>query len=123
MRSNINILGTNYDIILKKTGEDEKFKTSDGYIDTSTKEIVIEDMMPDANTKSNLDAYKKQIIRHEIIHGFLFESGLDNCSGWAINEEMVDFFAIQFEKIYKACREADALSDIKVLIKEKKYNV
>lgn len=40
---------------------------------------------------------------------FLFESGLgDNCK-WARNEEMVDFFAIQFPKIVKVMQDAKCL--------------
>ena len=44
-------------------------------------------------------------LRHEIIHAFLFESGLHSCSNdikcLALNEEMIDFFALQYEKINK----------------------
>ena len=40
-----------------------------------------------------------------IIHAFLLESGLDSNSNsadsWAVNEEMVDWFAIQSPKIFK----------------------
>ena len=59
--------------------------------------------------KKNLADYKKQVIRHEIIHAFVFESGLDTCSDWAKNEEMVDWIAIQFPKLLKAFKEADCL--------------
>lgn len=59
-------------------------------------------------------AREKECLRHEIVHAFLNESGLkDNsingCDAWARNEEMVDWFAIQGPKIYKAWREAGAL--------------
>jgi hypothetical protein len=37
-------------------------------------------------------------MRHELIHAFLFESGLDCCS-WADKEEIVDWIAIQFPKL------------------------
>ena len=46
---------------------------------------------------------QKHVLRHELIHAFLFESGLDQnsnlCESWAINEEMVDWMAIQMPKI------------------------
>ena len=53
---------------------------------------------------------EKGILRHELIHAFLSESGLsysslNYSSGWAKNEEMVDFFAIQFPKIAKVFKE------------------
>ena len=57
----------------------------------------------DIDRKENLEAYKNKIARHEVLHAFLYESGLSNNSlsadGWAENEEMVDWFAIQFYKI------------------------
>lgn len=58
-------------------------------------------------------AAEKETIRHEIIHAFLYESGLAQNSAtidaWATNEEMVDWLAIQLPKIIQACRDADAL--------------
>ena len=53
-------------------------------------------------------------IRHEIVHAFLFESGLSsNTHGiygaWAENEEMVDWIAIQSPKIFKVFRELEIL--------------
>lgn len=47
------------------------------------------------------------ILKHEIIHAFLAESGLDENSlvcdcPWPVNEGMVEFFAVQWEKINKA---------------------
>ena len=57
--------------------------------------------------KENLAEYKKVVIRHELIHAFLFESGLDAAS-WAMNEEMVDWFALQAPKLMKAFEEAGA---------------
>jgi hypothetical protein len=54
----------------------------------------------------------RRVVRHEIVHAFLMESGLDESSNpadaWATNEEMVDWFARQGPKIYKAWKEADA---------------
>jgi hypothetical protein len=57
---------------------------------------------------------EKLFLRHEIVHAFLNESGIrDNAAhidfAWSKNEEMVDWFAIQGEKIYKAWKEAGAL--------------
>ena len=64
----------------------------------------------DRNSVENLEEYKKNVLRHEIIHAFLYESGLQNnsaCGGaWAQNEEMIDWIAIRFSKIQKAFKEA-----------------
>ena len=53
------------------------------------------------------------MLRHEIIHAFLFESGLECNSlktyNWAENEEMVDWFAIQSPKIFILYKELNIL--------------
>ena len=110
----INVLGTEYKIEKRKKEDDVNLQECDGYTDTSIKLIVIEDMQQEQGSKSDLEYYAKTIIRHELIHAFLFESGMDsnahNCDiGWARNEEMVDWFAIQFPKILEAFKAADAL--------------
>ena len=51
------------------------------------------------------ETYWKKILRHEIIHAFFNESGLQSSANqfdgaWAQNEEMVDWFAIQSPKIF-----------------------
>lgn len=106
----VDVLGTEYKIIETTQAEDKNLDGVDGYCDTSIKECVVEKMEASGRIreKKNLPEYKKTVIRHEIIHAFLFESGLDTCS-WANNEEMVDFFAIQMPKLVKAFKEADAL--------------
>ena len=68
-----------------------------------------EDSKGEPNSKQNLLVQTNKVKRHEIIHAFLFESGLAENSNWAQNEEMVDFFAIQFPKLLKAFEQADAL--------------
>lgn len=115
----INILGTAYTISIKKYDEDEAFERCDigGYFVGLTKSIVICDMTTykglEYETQEALDAYTKKNLRHEIVHAFFEESGLsDNSStieGWARNEEMVDWIAIQGPKIWKAWQEAGAV--------------
>ena len=108
----INILGTVYKIKVKTPENDEILAkySWDGYCDSISKEIVIMDF--DKNTdfkrynKKTKEDYYKRTLRHELIHAFLNESGLDASSldydgAWSKNEEMVDFFAIQFPKIVK----------------------
>lgn len=106
----INILGTEYTLIESTQAENKDLYGVDGYCDTSIKECVVEKMEAtgEIRQKKNLPEYKKSVMRHEIIHAFLFESGLDTCS-WANNEEMVDFFAIQFPKLLKVFEQAECL--------------
>lgn len=53
------------------------------------------------------------ILRHEIIHAYLIESGLNENANsvehWSINEEMVDWFALQAEKIFKTYKELNII--------------
>ena len=55
----------------------------------------------------------KLFLRHEIVHAYLYESGLRENSekqyAWADNEEMVDWFAIQGPKIFKTYKELGVL--------------
>lgn len=67
-----------------------------------------------SESESHIRSRMKKILRHEIVHAFLNQSGLSENAGiyksaWSINEEMVDWFAIQGTKIYKAWKEAGAL--------------
>lgn len=103
----VDILGTKYTIKFKDTMEDKKLLTCSGYCDITTKTIIV--LNKDDNiSKENLEVCKRQTIRHEILHAFLFESGLwgdsNETSHWAINEEMTDWFAIQSPKIFKIYR-------------------
>lgn len=105
----IDVLGTDIQILFRKANDDPKLLTCVGYFDCSKHWIVIKVLEPDSMSLADLDLYQKEILRHEIIHAFLYESGLDACSGaaenWAINEEMVDWFAIQSPKIFKVFKE------------------
>ena len=108
----INILGTEYTLTVCSEDEDLLLNGMDGLTDETTKELLVESYeknKDDPNCKKNLQVQINKVKRHEIIHAFLFESGLAENSAWAQNEEMVDFFAIQFPKLLKAFETAGAL--------------
>lgn len=109
----VNILGTDYTIYEESESENRLLQGCDGYCDWTTKEIVVEREME--GNLGDMNAYVRKVLRHEIVHAFLLESGLHECSGeseaWASNEAMVDWFARQGQKIYAAWREAGALDD------------
>lgn len=108
---NINILGTNYTVTVTNEGEDPRLKNMDGFCDETSKEIVAEDYQTkiDEDSKKILLLQTKKVLRHEIVHAFLFESGLAENSPWAQNEELVDWIAMQGPKFVKAWQEAGAL--------------
>ena len=107
----INVLGTDIQILFRKKKEDPKLENCVGYFDSSKGWIIVKILEPDAMSMGNLDKYQKEILRHEIVHAFLYESGLDACSNqasnWASNEEMVDWFAIQSPKIFRVFQELE----------------
>lgn len=108
MSISVDVLGTKYSIKQSCEAKDVNLKNYDGYCDTTVKSIVIDTFNNCSGSKQNLEEYKKQVIRHELVHAFLFESGLDGCS-WAENEEIVDWIACQFPKLLKTMFDADAL--------------
>ena len=116
----VNILGTPYEIIVKKYNEEECFERRSiaGYCNGLTKEIVLCDMHTykgwEHEDENTIQACTKENLRHEIVHAFFNESGLQECccavdGSWARNEEMVDWIATQGIKIYKAWQEANAI--------------
>lgn len=105
----IDILGTDIQILFRKEANDSKLRNCAGYFDSSKSLIVVKVPEPDENSLGDLSRYQREVLRHEIIHAFLYESGLDGSArpveSWAANEEMVDWIAIQSPKIFKAFRE------------------
>lgn len=108
----INILGTEYTLTVCEDNEDARLDMCDGLCDETTKELLVEscdNYRGEPTCKKNLQIQINKVKRHEIIHAFLFESGLAENSAWAQNEEMVDFFAIQAPKLLEAFKAADAM--------------
>ena len=115
----LNILGTKYTLTVKKYDEDPFFKDNscDGYCDDVLKEIAVCKMSTypgfEKETAEYCERSEKQIMRHEIIHAFLGESGLKQCSSntgpWAKNEEMVDWIALQAPKIIEVFKIANCI--------------
>lgn len=118
----IDVLGTKYTVRRVNHGQDEYIEKMNfgGYHNFSCKEIVVLNLKTTPEWKDEPDAAIKsqeaEILRHEILHAFLAESGLRYNSfpeekAWAQNEEMVDWFAIQFPKILKVYEAVGCLAD------------
>ena len=112
MNKTVNILGTEYEVIMD--APDEMLpEDADGAMDHSVKRIVVAKFESNRNSIKDLDVYRKKVLRHEVIHAFLFESGLWNNSGnvtaWGQSEEITDWFAIQSPKIMKVFEELEVL--------------
>lgn len=120
MKQTVNILGTEYELIGRDYADDPEFdrKSWCGYCDYIAKKIVSCNMKTwpgyEFKTEDEIIACEKWNKRHEIVHAFLDESGLSDSAtkyggAWSKNEEMVDWFAMQGEKIYKAWQESNCL--------------
>ena len=108
----IYVLGQKYTVTTTTEEKDVRLHDADGICDKYSKEIVIRDLSeeskaPDAVRK--FEDYVKKILRHEIIHAYFFESGMDVESSYALNEELVDWMAIQLPKIAQTCEKLKVL--------------
>lgn len=63
-------------------------------------------MLGDTDTEEQKQQRYKQVKRHELIHAFFSEAGLDNYSN---DELLVDWLAVQFPKLSRLFTEADCL--------------
>ena len=107
----INILGTEYTLEVMQQKEDAYLEKADGYCDKTSKKIVVK-ARDDGNELDDYEVYLKKIKRHEIIHAFLFESGLHE--NWTHpdcghDETYVDWIAAQFPKLLAAFQAADCI--------------
>jgi len=106
----VNILGQEYEIKKQSEIENPKLKTrrANGLAELYSKELIIstEASIEDEETYSNLADYEKKVIRHEIVHAFFHESGLND---YCHDEQLVDWLAVQIPKIKKAMESVDCL--------------
>jgi hypothetical protein len=119
----INILGEIYTIYVYGPKKESAFDNNDslfGFCSPNCHQIHILDRLDDIR-KCPLypeewyinDAH--ETLRHEIIHAFLSESGLNSQShipsgSWSNDEEIIDWLAIQSPKIFKVFEELDILN-------------
>lgn len=107
----VSILGTEYTIEIKKKEEDKFLEKCDGYCDKTSHKIVVV-ARPEDNELEFFEEYQKKVIRHEIIHAFLFESGLQENfkhDEYGHDETMIDWIAVQFTKIWKTFIEVECI--------------
>lgn len=112
---NVNILGTQYNI---KVIPPDEYMIKNNYVgvcDYLNKLISISDFSDTEDiNESEKEIRKKEVLRHEIIHAFFNESGLQWSAlaydgAWSKNEEMVDWFAIQLPKIYEVMKSVECI--------------
>lgn len=105
----INILGTEYELSKKDAHEDALLDTRTGYCDCTTKNIVVSNLKPELGSSVDVSQEEKCVLRHEIVHAFLYESGLGDNSDWGTDETLVDWIAIQFPKMARVFSETECM--------------
>ena len=111
----VSILGTEYTIYVRKEEEDSKLRTIDGYCDKTVKKIVICDVEREEDSCEDLNTYMKHLLRHELVHAYLYESGLgENMEHkpYGHEETMIDWLAVQFPKMAKTFQELGCLQEV-----------
>ena len=99
--TDVKILGTLWTVQISTEEDEPRLRDCDGFTDKTTHVISIQDMPDDCSLGNPLE-YVKKVIRHEVIHAFMFESGLaENWEHKEMGQEelTVDWMAIQFPKI------------------------
>lgn len=120
----LDILGTTYTVYLRDYKDDPYFEAGgyEGYCDGLTKRIVIckpsthpaHEYESEHNETQFLEQIYRETLRHEIVHAFFNESGLADSANafpgaWCRNEELVDWLAMQGEKLCKCWQTAGVL--------------
>ena len=104
---NVSVLGTVYDIV-HHDATDVKLSGCSGYIEPWSKKIVLSSISPDNYTVDKYDSFMAKVLRHEIVHAFLIESGMFQAS-WGGNEDIVDWIALQIPKMVDAMKSVGCL--------------
>lgn len=108
----VNVLGTEYTIVLRTPEEDPRFAEEQlgGYVDPSTHKIVVFDYASCGAAEIEDPSYAvRHTIRHELVHAFAIESGLREECDWACDEVAIDWIAAQFPKMLECFRSAEAI--------------
>lgn len=123
--THVNVLGEDYKIIKCTTEESNGILNNDrdGICDVMLREIYVLDyeaepipVERDERINTNHRRTTKAILRHELVHAVLHESGLDSESDFAHNETLVDWVALQLPKLMKVMIQADALTKEELLL-------
>ena len=103
----VDVLGAEYSLFIDvQEDEDPILAHCSGYCDKTVKRIVVMGKAEETNLDDWM-VYQKTIMRHELIHAFLFESGISGDCKWDFPgdehpEHMVEWIAMQFPKLLRA---------------------
>lgn len=94
----LNILGTVYRVYEALEEDPNVDGRTKGYIDYTNKSIIITTFNKTTSDFADIEVYNDDILRHEIIHAFLKESGL---TSYYEDEILVEMLTVQVPKMCK----------------------
>lgn len=98
MKKQTTVCGVKYSIEYLTDEQDKDLIKANGYCDTVRKRIVVD--------KAIDNDIRVDTLRHELIHAFLWECGMEK---WSYNEMLVEFLHNQLPKIVELCVDMDVL--------------
>lgn len=110
----INILGSMWEVRLRKEQEDKRLKDCSGLTDWTSRVIVVLDGR-DGSNLGKPGVYMLKVLRHEIVHAYLFESGLGDDwthADMGQEETVVDWIAFQLPKMSRTVAEAETKLEV-----------
>ena len=102
----IDVLGTKYELITASGQNRTDMDGADGLCYPYSKQIIIRDVneMLEGEKEEAKVVRFEEVKRHELVHAFFHESGL---SDYESDEVLVNWIAMQAEKLVKAFKEAE----------------
>lgn len=110
MKDTVSILGQEYKLLKGNGNQYPILKDVNGYVDLYAKKIIIDETFatPEGNFKSECpDLALNHLYRHEIIHAFFSETGINYNLSDDEEESLVDWIALQFPKMQRIFEELD----------------
>lgn len=98
------MLGAAYELTRGHTDPD-----SDGYTNQYSREIVVRtraQLLDEEATDADREERERHCLRHELVHAFLFESGLNE---YSYDETLVDWIAAKIPAMVEAMQKVKAL--------------
>lgn len=100
----VDILGEQYKLL---EIEDKRFEEedADGFCEWWAKELHIRKGIdePEQGSMLNLKDYRINTIKHEVVHAFMFESGMKN---YERDEMLIEWIARNLDRMMVACGQA-----------------
>lgn len=102
--NHIYVLGQAYELVTSNEEEDLRLINNNAICERYAKEIIINtSQVPPMSRAKNDELSKNITITHEVIHCFFHESGL---TSYCEDELLVQYLAVQLEKMYVASQKA-----------------